>query len=63
MKFKELSKKTVRDREIEISKYWKDIDLLHLSVEERTRQIITSFLMDHQLQMVSQEYIMLYLEL
>lgn len=37
MKFKELSKKTVRDREIEISKYWKDIDLLHLSVEERDK--------------------------
>ena len=33
--FDELSKKSVKDREVEISKYWKDIDLLHRSVTTR----------------------------
>ena len=33
--FDELSKKSVKDREVEISKYWKDIDLLHRSVITR----------------------------
>lgn len=33
--FDDLSKKSVKDREVEISKYWKDIDLLHRSVTTR----------------------------
>jgi len=34
-KFNELSDKPVKDREHEISEYWKEIDLLHKSVETR----------------------------
>ncbi|WP_100066108.1 isoleucine--tRNA ligase [Miniphocaeibacter massiliensis] len=34
-KFKDLSKLPVKEREIEISKYWKDIDLLHETVNQR----------------------------
>ena len=34
-KFKDLSKAPVREREIEISKYWEKIDLLHETVNQR----------------------------
>lgn len=36
-KFKDLSKAPVREREIEISKYWKEIDLLHETVNQRPK--------------------------
>lgn len=34
-KFRELSKLSVKEREMEMSKYWEEIDLLHESVEAR----------------------------
>jgi len=38
MKYNELSNKKIFETEKEISKYWNDIDLLHLSVEERSEE-------------------------
>ncbi|MGF0039606.1 isoleucine--tRNA ligase [Peptoniphilaceae bacterium SGI.131] len=35
MKFKQLSKATVKEREMKTSEYWKEIDLLHRSVDEK----------------------------
>ncbi|MDO5718909.1 MAG: isoleucine--tRNA ligase [Tissierellia bacterium] len=37
-KFKDLSKESVKDREVSISKYWNQIDLLHRSVEDRPKE-------------------------
>ena len=37
-KFEELSAESVKDREQNISKYWKEIDLLHKSVETRDQE-------------------------
>ena len=34
-KFRELSKESVKDREMKISEYWNEIDLLHESVNSR----------------------------
>lgn len=34
-KFRELSKLSIKEREMEMSKYWEEIDLLHKSVETR----------------------------
>ena len=36
-KFRELSKESVKDREMKISEYWNEIDLLHESVNSRER--------------------------
>ena len=58
-KFRELSKESVKDREMKTSAYWKKIDLLHESVNAREGGKNYIFLMVHQLQMVNPVFIML----
>lgn len=59
MKFEALSENSVKDREQQISDYWKEIDLLNNQLKLEKKVLVMYFLMDHQQLMVSLVYTML----
>ena len=58
-KFRELSKESVKDREMKISEYWNEIDLLHESVNSREGHEIIYFMMVLLQQMLNPVFTML----
>ena len=55
-KFKPLVDSSVKDAEAEVSKYWKDINILEKTLEKGENDQVTYSTKDHQQLMVIQGY-------